>query len=824
MNTIIKKPFYYGMSIQLKMVLSLIIVSIIALGVALFFVFNSLSEIEKSEIETQKHKMEISLNALKKAKIDTLEALSTTLGSNSNLTNDVFFVNSKGIKKEVDGLIKRVTETTSNKNLGVRVLSPDLKILYSSFDENASAGQSLAKQLRVKTAVEKKQNILGEGIFPGGIRIISTNPVIDGNSILSVMITSFGYGSFIESLKNEGTDFLQLVKSDIFSKDQYKSLKKTFDKNEVVNDEYILSKYQFNDEALSEFKKIISDETINQKLKNGEMIFSDKSLIIMIPIIEFDEIIGYNVLMQDAKIFNTILATKQDLVLEGFYTLLITLLSIVFVVYMLIKYKIINVLAKMSKDIDYSVHTGDLSKPVYTTGNGDELDKMATATNNRFEQTRSVIKKVKDYFDHVRDGDFNHVLTCDVKGDMLELVEVLRVTVNQVSSTIESIKIQSDHIKNANYDRVISMKNSSYKGAFKEVSDSIFEAAMQTQNVLKELSIVLEHISKGDLSKKIESNFSGDFDEIKKIVNSTLSSLSLVVSEIEKTSTSLSNGDFTYNSNVNTSGVYQNVLYSLNDSMKNLRKMIIQIKYEAENLEDVSNNLASNGNQISSSLSSQTNVVNETLSLMVDFSNSIGSVQKGISSISSMAQGQKGVVEQGKKNVSQASEAISDIKKQSVSITEFATVIDTIAFQTNLLALNAAVEAARAGDHGRGFAVVAGEVRSLAQKAAEAAKEIKTSSDLTENSINQGVSQISGVSIDMENIYKEAENLTKLVSEINSTSSTQLTGVNRVNASMKDIEIQTKQSMSALNESMNDTKRLSELSYTLIDMTNKFKV
>lgn len=160
-------------------------------------------------------------------------------------------------------------------------------------------------------------------------------------------------------------------------------------------------------------------------------------------------------------------------------------------------------------------------------------------------------------------------------------------------------------------------------------------------------------------------------------------------------------------------------------------------------------------------------------------------------------------------------EAMAEIQASSHKISDIVTLIDGIAFQTNLLALNAAVEAARAGDHGRGFAVVAGEVRALAQKSAEAAKDIKTLIDESVSRINEGTRLATESGESLGGITQSIDEMVSMIMQIANASAEQSEGIRQVNSAITQIDDATQQNAALVEETTAASQTLSEQSTIL---------
>ena len=167
---------------------------------------------------------------------------------------------------------------------------------------------------------------------------------------------------------------------------------------------------------------------------------------------------------------------------------------------------------------------------------------------------------------------------------------------------------------------------------------------------------------------------------------------------------------------------------------------------------------------------------------------------------------------------------IQEISNDSQKMSEIIKVIDGIAFQTNILALNAAVEAARAGESGRGFAVVASEVRSLAQRSAGAAREIKTLIDDTVSRVTSGRELVVKADHGMASIVSDIHNMTQLIEEIAHASREQSDGIGQINIAMGQIDTTTQQNAALVEESASAAQSMSEQAAVMAELVSTFKL
>ncbi|MFD2299165.1 methyl-accepting chemotaxis protein [Paracidovorax citrulli] len=260
-------------------------------------------------------------------------------------------------------------------------------------------------------------------------------------------------------------------------------------------------------------------------------------------------------------------------------------------------------------------------------------------------------------------------------------------------------------------------------------------------------------------------------------------------------------GDLTQRIEVHARDEVGLLLESLRDMNTALATVVSRVRQGSESVASASMQIAQGNSDLSSRTESQASALEETAASMEELGSTVAQNADNARQANQLAQAASGVAEQGGAVVSQVVDTMKGISESSRRISDIINVIDGIAFQTNILALNAAVEAARAGEQGRGFAVVAGEVRSLAQRSAGAAKEIKELITASVERVEDGAQLADRAGSTMTEVVGSIRRVTDIMGEISAASSEQSAGVAQVGEAVTQMD-QTTQQNAALVEAM----------------------
>ncbi|WP_432383644.1 methyl-accepting chemotaxis protein [Duganella sp. P38] len=283
-------------------------------------------------------------------------------------------------------------------------------------------------------------------------------------------------------------------------------------------------------------------------------------------------------------------------------------------------------------------------------------------------------------------------------------------------------------------------------------------------------------------------------------------------------------GDLDVHLQVDNEDEIGQVLRSLNNISDNLSGVVGQVRRGAEQITTASSEIAQGNLDLSSRTEQQASSLEETAASMEELSSAVTQNAENASQANQMALAASGVAAKGGEVVAQVVETMGSITDSSRKIADIISVIDGIAFQTNILALNAAVEAARAGEQGRGFAVVASEVRTLAQRSATAAKEIKELIDDSVAKVETGSKQVEKAGTTMQEVVDSVRRVTDIMAEISHASEEQRAGISQVHEAVTQMDQVTQQNAALVEEAAAAAQALQDQAHELEEVVKIFKL
>jgi methyl-accepting chemotaxis protein len=285
----------------------------------------------------------------------------------------------------------------------------------------------------------------------------------------------------------------------------------------------------------------------------------------------------------------------------------------------------------------------------------------------------------------------------------------------------------------------------------------------------------------------------------------------------------IASGDLTQDVPVQGSSDAVEVLRSLQHLQESLRHTLGSIRGGADGVSVAAQEIATGNADLSNRTEQTASNLQQAASSMAQLTTTVNQTAESARTANQLASSASEVAARGGQVVAQVVTTMEEINTSSKKIADIIGTIDGIAFQTNILALNAAVEAARAGEQGRGFAVVASEVRSLAQRSAEAAREIKTLIGASVERVESGSRLVLDAGNTMGEIVASVQRVTDIIGEISAASGEQSAGIGQINNAVTQLDQMTQQNAALVEESAAAAESLKEQSHQLAQAVNSFR-
>ncbi|KPG81907.1 chemotaxis protein [Stenotrophomonas maltophilia] len=329
----------------------------------------------------------------------------------------------------------------------------------------------------------------------------------------------------------------------------------------------------------------------------------------------------------------------------------------------------------------------------------------------------------------------------------------------------------------------------------------------------------------GDFSRRGDAQrFDHDFRLMLENLNAMMAVSDDNLGKLSQLLSAIAEGDLTARMHGDYQGVFARMRDDANTTVAQLTQIVGQIQASASSITLAAGEIASGNSDLSRRTEQQAANLEETAASMEELTSTVRQNAEHARQANQLAIGAQGVASQGGSVVGQVVNTMSAIEASSKKIAEIISVIDGIAFQTNILALNAAVEAARAGEQGRGFAVVASEVRTLAQRSAAAAKEIKGLIDDSVGKVAEGSSLVHQAGSTMGEIVASVQRVTDIMAEISAASQEQSAGIEQVNQTVVQMDETTQQNAALVEEATAAARAMEEQAGQLADAVAIFRL
>jgi methyl-accepting chemotaxis protein len=499
---------------------------------------------------------------------------------------------------------------------------------------------------------------------------------------------------------------------------------------------------------------------------------------------------------------------------------IIVLLALMVMLWFNVRTVITRPICHMQKLLEKASETGHLTAN-FSAQSNDEVGKMSQALNTLFKDVSDALEETNQTVTALAKGDFSKRIQGRYRGD-LELMKVgINESADNITSVIQELSTLMEALRDGQFNKEIDVKG---EGAYHELMTNAQSTLVTLKGVIFQINELMSEVARGYFTKRIHAKAKGELQILKDNINRTLDGLEEAIGQTANVMIAQGTGDLTKRIDLDLFGTLSILKEGVNNATSNVSSMMSQSNFSVLKLSDGTKRIAQGIQDLAGRTQSQAASLEQTAASMEEITSMIRQTADNAQEANHLSETSRQKAQEANKVVENTIKAIQEINESSTKISEITALIDSIAFQTNLLALNAAVEAARAGDHGRGFAVVAGEVRSLAQKSAEAAKEIRSLIDDTVMKVKEGAEMASQSGKALNVINDSIDNVTQIVQEISKATKEQATGVEQVNTAVAAIDAATQQNAALVEETAQQTEEMRKNADQVIELSKTFTI
>ncbi|MDX1347972.1 MAG: methyl-accepting chemotaxis protein [Thiomicrorhabdus chilensis] len=708
------------------------------------------------------------------------------------------------------------------QNIKLHFTNENLQSFYKSWKpaEKQSISDLSGRSYLHAMAKEQKPMVVF-AVSSAGFNIKSIVPLIENGQYQGAVEFIQGLGSIRRDFAAQNLQYLLAVSTEYaLSGDAFRA--KNAENIPVSNDKkwVVGHNKQFSMEKSGQQIELLRKLDLNTLFKQGFLTTATHFHFAQ-PVYDFDQtLIGYHIVTEDIQDYQALIDKQFSVAESTTYGILLSMLIMLLLVTVLLWVLIIQPIRNTRNTMEQAVNDSDLFTRVHSYGN-DEIKQMALAYNRQAMLTQVVISEVNSALEEIVAGRLENEITFPLQSDFGMLKERVNQSSQGLKATFDNISEVMQDLKDGNFDKE---HTNNLQGAYYQVIEDCTSAMHSLSVAFAEINQIMGYAARGKFDERIQTLSKGNILMLQNTINQSLETLESGFSDIVQAAKRMAQGDFTQTISQEYEYAIADAKEAINNSINGLTDTLTQVTDVAFQVREGVETVAEGTQNLNQRTQEQAASLEETSAAMEQTTAQIRSNLENTQTARQIATSQSGLLTEANGVMQDTKESMSNIQTASNKIKEITALIDSIAFQTNLLALNAAVEAARAGEHGRGFAVVAGEVRNLAAKSAEAAKEIGSLIEQTSSAINIGVEQVGKVGNSLGEVTSETQKMLDIVNEVSRASEEQSHGVDEVNKAITQIDSTTQQNAALVEETTATTETLIDSAQRLQNAVSAFQL
>lgn len=566
-------------------------------------------------------------------------------------------------------------------------------------------------------------------------------------------------------------------------------------------------------------KPILSSVDLKELVSKSLLIKGD-FLLMAEPIKLDDQVVGAHVIAEPMDILNRVLSETYFMIYVAQGAMSGGFIFLLFQVFTRMRFSVLKPLQEMTDKIIHADQAGSLSVRTESLSD-DEIGRVGRSFNNYVNGVQHLMVSVSDMIQSLSQGRLEHRINSDSKGDLENLKQQVNLSADQIEKVLNEIQRAIHSLRMSDYDYQV---EGQYTGEYARMITDLQEAMFETQQAVNGINLTMQAIAEGDFSCRLDLDLQGDLERLKQNVNLSLNQLETGISETVDVVVAQSQGNLTKRIVGEYSGKLAVMKDAVNTSMENMSRALGELRVASVTVADAAQQIAGGSSDLSDRIQDQSATLQHTVSNMESITHTVRSNAQNAHKAAELAESAKHQAEISNSVMTQAQQAMVELAESSHKIADIIGLIDSIAFQTNLLALNAAVEAARAGEQGRGFAVVAGEVRTLAQKSAEAASDIRALIEVSVKQVDQSQNLVSKTGEEFESIVDSILQMHNFITEIAQANQEQTHSIEEINRAIDGMGNVTQQNAALVEETAAAADTLKHEAYEMQNQVGFFEI